>query len=767
MTSQLKLTSLEDSSSAPSQDQERRVVNPRFAGLLLVSTFFCSWSIAHGVDSLVSLKLSALIVSQCAFGALLWQKASIDRCPPVIEQIAIGFVIASTLSAILDQAFVGWHDRFTPLFALNVAIGAISVWRWTTTASRNITIESSNIYVYPLCAACVAIGIGGSNGWFIYTLCLVSTATVMFVKSRFFATWQGLALGIGLVSISSSAIFFLRPDLPTHSWSLFRLFTGTDDQIYSEASSNSLVHLGPLDSIFAPGHHVPYHWFTFAWTGSLGHLVNADAFTATLHIATPIGFFFIARLIWSIVRHLVAHEVAGVAALLATFATSSLPTPLRFVNQINTSNTLTHLWLLLAFMLFVRLLDRSIRLAGMMLCFTAAIVLLAKVPYGAVLYLGLLAALPISILSGKLSLKSGVLVISGLLGSASLTYWIFLSPEPFQDRGFRLFVNSANFGIGTRWYPLVPIVLISAIAISRFAYVLVMETKWVFQHLEIVVFLITATTGSLVRFVVEGSSAENYFLNAGLLFAGIGIGVFWGLKFPFLDNHVRLVVLATLLLSAVINLGASFVTDIQKQSAPLVILPVFLAGSAVLAVGIVELVKKRRIGVLVIPVLASVLLGSSFGAYLRISRMEPAIEPASVVSANEIEGLTWLRSQTDFSDLVATNRNLCGSQIPCDYDETRQVVAAFADRQVLIEGPRFLNGARDYPNWAKFRIRDALQFAGSPSMQSLDALRAYGVSWFYLVKTDPRVAPMINFEKLATPVVFENSDIAIIDLRIG
>jgi hypothetical protein len=764
---QAKSTSFDVYSYSLSQTRERSAVNPRVAGLLIIASFFCSWSITHGVGPVVSLKLSALIVSQCAFGALVWQKFSIDRCPPVIEQIAVGFVIASTLSAILDQVFVSWHGRFTPLFLINVAVGAISLWRWTNGTTHDAINSSSQFYVYFLGAACVAIGIGGSHGWFVFALCATALALIMFVKSPMFTTFQGLALGVGLMGISSSAIYFLRPELMTHSWSLFRLFTGTDDQIYSEASSNSLVHLGPLDSIFAPGHHVPYHWFTFAWTGNLGHLVNADAFTATLHIATPIGFFFTALLIWSIVCHLVANEVAGIAALLATFATSSLPTPLRFVNQINTSNTLTHLWLLLAFMLFVRLLDRSIRLAGTMLCFAAAIVLLAKVPYGAVLYLGMLAALPFSILSRKLSLRRAILVVFGLLSVASLSYWIFLSPEPFQDRGFKLFVNSANFGIGTRWYPLVPIVLISAIAITRFTYVLVVQTKWVFEHLEIVVFLLVATTGSLVRFVVEGSSAENYFLNAGLLFAGIGIGVFWGLIFPALSNRVRFLVLAIFLLSAAINLGASFVTDIQKQSAPLVMLPVLLGGSAVLSVGAVNLVKKRPISVLIMPVLASVFLGSSFGAFLRISRMEPAIEPASVVSDNEIEGLSWLRSQTNFSDLVATNRNLCGSQSPCDYDETRQVVAAFADRQVLIEGPRFLNGARDYPSWARARIRDVLQFAGSPSKQSLDALRAYGVDWFYLVKTDPRVAPMINFERLATPVVFENSDIAIIDLRIG
>ena len=767
MTIRLESSSAKVSSNLCSQRREQHFYNARLAALLIIAAFFFFWSVAHGVEFRVAARLTALILSQCAFGALIWQSLSIKRRPPLIEEISVGFVIGSTLSAILNQVLVSWQGRFGALFYFNLVVGGISAWQWIPNSTRNNNIEQAEPYVLLLSAACVALGFGWSHGWFVFAVCMLITAFIIAFKPAIFQTLQGTLVCVGLIGLSSVAIFEFRPSISTSTWQLFQLFTGTDDQIYSEASSNSLVHLGPFDSIFAPGHHVPYHWFTFAWAGNLGHLIGADAFTATLHIATPVGFFFIALLIWSIASDLTGNKIGGFVALLATFGTSSLPTPLRFVNQINTSNTVTHLWVLLAILLLIRLLDGSLRFAGSLLCLCAAIVFLAKVPYGVVLYLGLFAALAMSVFTKKLSATRGALVLLGLIVCGCLSYLIFLSPQPFQDRGFTFLTNSANFGIGTRLYPLVPLVLVSAIAISRFAYVLLSQTIWVRRNLEIATFFLIGTSAGLIRFIVEGSSAENYFLNTGLLIAGLGIGVYWGLAWPRLTSPIRRTVMVLFVLSAIINLGASFVTDIQKQSAPLVLLPVALGVVAVIAVSGAYLVKYRRLSILVFPVLASVLLGSSFGAFLRISRMEPEIEPASVVTDAEIEGLTWLRSMTNFSDLIATNRNLCDIQTPCDYDETRQVVAAFSDRKVFIEGPRFLNGARNYPDWAKDRIRDVLQFAETPSKISLDVLRSSGVDWFYLVKTDPRVAPIRSFAELTTPIVFENSEVAVIDLRTG
>lgn len=564
------------------------------------------------------------------------------------------------------------------------------------------------------------------------------------------------------------AIYFFRPDFTLADWRLFRLFTGSDDQIYSEAASNSLVHFGPFDSIFSLNTHVPYHWFTFAWTGNLGHLIDADAFTATLHIATPIGLLFVGLLIWSITHFITRSDIAGVLAVFATFAMSSVPVPLRFIYLINTSNVVSHLWLLLSLLVLVRLLASQIRWGIPLLMTSSVVALLSKVPYGFVLFAGLGAALVVAILSRSWTFWKGSVSLLLLGVSAGIAFKIFLEPQPFQDRGFTFFVNSANFAIGSRLYPLVPIVMVCAIAFSRFPYYLIgllntRRTEW-----PIFAFLLTAMTVSLVRFMVAGSSAENYFLSAGLLFAGIGIGVFWGLIEPH-QSKSDVCVLGLLAVSS------CFVTIVVSSSiansafdARLTFLPVVIGAVTAVIRLVFSLPRSRHTFMVAASTgLAVGLFGSGIGGYLNQMIEPPRLEPASMVSSKELETLTWIRRNTHSDELLATNRNLCNGLPFCAYDETKPVVSAFTDRQVLIEGPRFLNGARNYPTWARERITDSVEFASHPTIENLQKLRNYGVDWFYLDKTDPRAAISDSFGDLPVRFAFENADTAVIDLRNG
>jgi hypothetical protein len=93
------------------------------------------------------------------------------------------------------------------------------------------------------------------------------------------------------------------------------------------------------------------------------------------------------------------------------------------------------------------------------------------------------------------------------------------------------------------------------------------------------------------------------------------------------------------------------------------------------------------------------------------------------------------------------------------------MIAAFTNRIVLIEGPRFLNGARDYPEWAVERIKLSVEFASNPTSEGKRGLINSGVTWFYLVKNLGGVeSNTMEFSHLVK-LVFENSIVAIYDLE--
>jgi hypothetical protein len=94
------------------------------------------------------------------------------------------------------------------------------------------------------------------------------------------------------------------------------------------------------------------------------------------------------------------------------------------------------------------------------------------------------------------------------------------------------------------------------------------------------------------------------------------------------------------------------------------------------------------------------------------------------------------------------------------------MISAFSNRSVFIEGPRFLNGARDYPDWANDRIRLSLNFSSSPSIENSQALTIQGVDIYYLVKDDANVQQDQTKFTDVSELLFENSLIAIYKLKV-
>lgn len=127
------------------------------------------------------------------------------------------------------------------------------------------------------------------------------------------------------------------------------------------------------------------------------------------------------------------------------------------------------------------------------------------------------------------------------------------------------------------------------------------------------------------------------------------------------------------------------------------------------------------------------LIGANAGVYLEQAIKSPEYAPrGSIATDVDLSSLQWLRNNSGPSERVATNRFLCPGIDPCDFDESSFLISAVANRQVYIEGPRFVAGGRPYPSWITDRISVSRSFAEAPSDQIFNELRESGVSWFYL-----------------------------------
>lgn len=137
----------------------------------------------------------------------------------------------------------------------------------------------------------------------------------------------------------------------------------------------------------------------------------------------------------------------------------------------------------------------------------------------------------------------------------------------------------------------------------------------------------------------------------------------------------------------------------------------------------------------------------SFSRYVYLaSRPLEYVSTTEVASNEDVAALEWLRKSSSPVDIVATNRYLCTTPEPCNYDDSSFLISAVARRRVFVEGPRFVIGGRPYPQWMTNRISLSTRFADSPTIGDLEALRDAGVSWFVLD------------ERFLTSGVFNQSD---------
>ena len=127
-------------------------------------------------------------------------------------------------------------------------------------------------------------------------------------------------------------------------------------------------------------------------------------------------------------------------------------------------------------------------------------------------------------------------------------------------------------------------------------------------------------------------------------------------------------------------------------------------------------------------------------------------------------GTDWIRTNTNISDVLATNRFCRESSVDQCLEPKYSLLSANSRRQILLEAPYYVAYGGDdetlYPNWTKERLNLSRGFADKPTAEIAARLRELGVDWFYLFldNTENR-----NWAPFAT-VEYQNSEVAILKL---
>jgi hypothetical protein len=296
------------------------------------------------------------------------------------------------------------------------------------------------------------------------------------------------------------------------------------------------------------------------------------------------------------------------------------------------------------------------------------------------------------------------------------------------------------------------------------------------DHNVLKVFVWGAVSTGMIRFVVNGNSAEGYFLNSALVFGSLGIAIAVSELTPDTLHFRNWELLGMGFCTGLISLSVIEMWDrsnFQDGRWWQFNLQIVVPFSVAISTCIVAITLKRRtFGPnpirLTALLLIYCLIGANAGIYVLQTVRPPEYAPrGSIAEDVDLSSLEWLRNNSDPSELVATNRFLCPGIDACDFDESSFLISAVANRQVYIEGPRFVAGGRPYPSWITDRISVSRSFAEAPSDQSFNRLRASGVSWFYLdtnfitSELNPLNTP---WNEWAT-VAYHNSNVYILKLK--
>jgi len=660
---------------------------------------------------------------------------------PVLEcslemQIGIGFVIGSvvTLTVAYLYKIVPWWAVLSMFLALLLNRKCRkAIWIWSGKAERSF------VQLCIINLILVTFFAGFRTELYVVSVFLFAHVLSTKFSQQKMAKWHNVLvnkfaylgfLTIALITASQFAATqvygakFLRP-----------LYEGTDDLVFSEAMSNSIVTHGIASNVAAFGSAIKYYWYSFAWVGSLTELLNLKQFAVTLH-ALPLVCVFITILLVVALSKLVGpSDYAALLSVCLLLFANSMFDNLPFYYSFNTSNLFAVPVLLCTVLIFVNVLDAPNFKILVLFFLLSVILILSKTPYMAVFLSGMVFC--VIMLRKKQTKSKNHLLIAMCAISCAICifcYLVFLYSSWFNAS----YIIGPSFAIGGKFSIIYSILAILLFICSRFC---IMQSLWirnVAMSQVTAVLCIGVSIAGLSRFIVDGRSSENHLLVAGFtlsapLIAHTLLHLQGSLK---KDRRVLFYVYAcsfSLSAALLINIFA-LIQHHQVSASRSRFLQFAHPSLSVIAAALVCMIFIRTEVKKVLKF--ALVMGfamSSFAAYLSNSNILVHRNLGEqVASLSEVEMFVWVDMNTSRDAIFATNRYLCRSELGCDHDDSSQLLAALSRRDVFIEGPRFISGGHPYASWISTRVALSIGFADDPSFENSQRLKSFGIKYFLL-----------------------------------
>lgn len=692
-----------------------------------------------GVSVRNSLSLSLAIIAQWLPGAMLWRRVNKTRRLGLVELTGMGLAIGTLLALFSAQIFrvslVGRHSWSIP-FLISLPLAFWTFYKDKRLGFIQAPTESKSKILQSILPA-ILLGIIQLSVWW---------------------RWHPLEW---------SGWWKYHTDVP-----------------YFESLSNSLATLGTTHSFMDFDLNSRYHWFAYAWVGSLTKSLNIDSFVVLTRLLPIIAMIMGATIAYSWARSMsVSYFTAGLASLIIVIGPGLSVGS--FIMLRSPSSAMSVGWSLAFIVVLLKIIKGEIKhfSAYALLVLLSIGIVGGKASNTILMIFAVIALLIVSFAQDQETKKriwiSGCVCLVILISTFVL---LIASSEP----------RRLAPGIFLGW----PGLLLTILPTSMGIWGLYRRRTSILEPLYVFIFSLLLAGALLSLLTYDPHGNQLYFLVSA---AAIGVvPSIAGLEKILIGNQkseffvliknvkkgVRIFLQLILVLAAAISTyiwklfenSTSQFGKIGRTLAPVPMWIICLTISFVILKGYAKRERsfKHLIGLLTISIMLSSAISSGLSILSSINEgplysKSPGtvsygksfvISPGAI-SYNYISAGNWVQSHIPFKDKLFTNRHCMEVNSPLtSCDGIWSYASALTRRQLLIEGT-FSSTSDPSEMLANFEDQQlSIRFSLSPNLADWEKLWAKNVRWGWI---DRKVSARTNWGVYAQEV-FSNEDIAIIKL---
>jgi len=694
---------------------------------------------SSGVDLKSSLLLSLAIIAQWIPGASLWIWVSRERRTTTVEILGMGLAMGTLLALLFSQFFL-----VSPLGRFGWAIPFLLSIPWLAWQSFR-----------------------GTNFKMRMTQEIIAQRNIKnFIPAIIF----------GLVELS---VWWRWHPLKWSGWWKFNV-----DVPYFESYSNSLALLGTTHSLMDPTLNTRYHWFSYAWVGSLSNSFDIDPFVALTRLLPIISITMAATIAYAWANSMSQKNwIPGLAALIVVIGPGlSIGS---FVMLRSPSSAMSAGWsLAFSFLLFEIIKGEAKQIVAYLILILLAIGLVGGKATNTVLVSFAILALLFASITQRTKIRNRIWVPSIIsLIFLAVTFKLLISSPEARHLDFGLFLGWPGLfltilptSIGIYGLYIGKLSIREPFFVYSFGTFLAGSLLSLFTYDPSgnqIYFLLSAATilvvpsliglekiiysekqSNLLSLINRSSKQSKFYLAIMVLVAGVSTTFVW----TFFENSTSITgkfgrTLAPLLLWTIcimvsLTLLKVFSSEVKVRRNPFDLIFITLLTATLIASGS--------------SILSSVFHGPIYAGSAGVNASGKSTKnvPGSI-SYNYVLAGEWIQKHTQPEEIFFSNRQCIDIKSALNNcDGLWSYASAFSKRQFIIEGAAYSTPSKARGLTRQVDQQLSIRFSLNPNEKDWQSLLAQNVRWGWI---DRKVSKRTDWGKFAQ-VIFSNSDVAVIKL---